>query len=107
MENKKQLVIIPPMSEALKKLNEVLQGITEDESVEISMIDDLKELTQFVASTGQCLILASNAKKCANFLQENKVILAKNHCKIILFTPKRYRPKLLSNLQKLVLLKVF
>ena len=101
MENKKQLVIIPPMSEALKKLNEVLQGITEDESVEISMIDDLKELTQFVASTGQCLILASNAKKCANFLQENKVILAKNHCKIILFTPKEIPAKTLVKFTKI------
>lgn len=101
MENKKQLIIIPPMSEALKKLNEVLEGISEDENVEISMIDDLKELTQFIATTGQCLILASNAKKCATFLQDNKAIIAKSHCKTILFTPKEIPAKTLIKFTKI------
>jgi len=101
MENKKQLIIIPPMSEALKKLNEVLEGISGDENVEISMIDDLKELSQFIATTGQCLILASNAKKCATFLQENKSMLAKGHCKTILFTPKEIPAKTLIKFTKI------
>lgn len=101
MENKKQLIIIPPMSEALKKLNEVLEGISVDENVEISMIDDLKELSQFIATTGQCLILASNAKKCATFLQDNKAILAKSHCKTILFTPKEIPAKTLIKFTKI------
>lgn len=101
MENKKQLIIIPPMSEALKKLNEVLEGISGDENVEISMIDDLKELSQFIATTGQCLILASNAKKCAMFLQDNKAMLAKNHCKTILFTPKEIPAKTLIKFTKI------
>lgn len=101
MENKKQLIIIPPMSEALKKLNEVLEGISEDENVEISMIDDLKELSQFIATTGQCLILASNAKKCATFLQDNRIMLAKSHCKTILFTPKEIPAKTLIKFTKI------
>lgn len=101
MENKKQLIIIPPMSEALKKLNEVLEGISGDENVEISMIDDLKELSQFIATTGQCLILASNAKKCATFLQDNKAMLAKSHCKTILFTPKEIPAKTLIKFTKI------
>lgn len=101
MENKKQLIIIPPMSEALKKLNEVLEGISVDENVEISIIDDLKELSQFIASTGQCLILASNAKKCATFLQDNKTILLKSHCKTILFTPKEIPAKTLIKFTKI------
>lgn len=101
MENKKQLIIIPPMSEALKKLNEVLEGISVDENVEISMIDDLKELSQFIATTGQCLILASNAKKCATFLQDNKAMLAKSHCKTILFTPKEIPAKTLIKFTKI------
>ncbi len=101
MENKKQLIVIPPMSEALKKLYQVLEGISGDENVEISMIDDLKELSQFVASTGQCLILASNAKKCATFLQDNKAMLAKNHCKTILFTPKEIPSKTLIKFTKI------
>ena len=53
MENKKQLIIIPPMSEALRKLHEVLDGITSDENVEITLIDDLRELSQFLGTTGQ------------------------------------------------------
>ncbi len=101
MENKKQLIIIPPMSEALKKLNEVLEGISGDENVEISMIDDLRELSQFIATTGQCLILASNAKKCATFLQDNKAMLAKHHCKTILFTPKEIPAKTLVKFTKI------
>ena len=101
MENKKQLIIIPPMSEALKKLNEVLEGISADENMEISIIDDLKELTQFLGTTGQCIILASNAKKCATFLQENKSILAKHHCKTILFTPKEIPMKTLTKFTKI------
>nr|BDT28154.1 hypothetical protein BHI3_16200 [Bacteriovorax sp. HI3] len=99
--NKKQLVIIPPMSEALKKLNEVLEGISTDENIEITLIDDLKELSQFIATTGQCLILASNAKKCATFLQDNRFTLAKNHCKTILFTPKEIPAKTMVKLAKI------
>lgn len=101
MENKKQLVIIPPLSEALKKLNDVLEGISGDENFEISIIDDLKELSQFVATTGQCLILVSNAKKCAAFLQDNKSTLAKSHCKTILFTPKEIPSKTLTKFTKI------
>lgn len=101
MENKKQLIIIPPMSEALKKLNEVLEGISADENVEISMIDDMKELSQFIATTGQCLILASNAKKCATFLQDNKALIAKSHSKTILFTPKEIPAKTLVKFTKI------
>ena len=101
MENKKQLIIIPPMSEALKKLHEVLEGISGDENMEITLVDDLKELSQFLGTTGQCLILASNAKKCATFLQENRFILAKHHCKTILFTPKEIPAKTLIKFTKI------
>lgn len=101
MENKKQLIIIPPMSEALKKLHEVLEGISGDENMEITLIDDLKELSQFLGTTGQCLILASNAKKCATFLQDNRFILAKHHCKTILFTPKEIPAKTLIKFTKI------
>ena len=101
MENKKQLIIIPPMSEALRKLHEVLEGITTDENVEITLVDDLKELSQFLGTTGQCLILVANAKKCATFLQENRFILAKHHCKTILLTPKEIPQKTLIKFTKI------
>ena len=101
MENKKQLIIIPPMSEAVKKLNEVLEGISADENMEITLIDDMKELAQFLGATGQCLILVSNAKKCATFLQENRFVLAKHHCKTILFTPKEIPIKTLTKFTKI------
>lgn len=100
MENKKQLIIIPPMSEALSKLNVVLESISADENMEITVIDDLKELSQFLGTTGQCLILASNAKKCATFLQDNKTLLLKFHCKTILFTPKEIPAKTLIKFTK-------
>lgn len=100
MESKKQLIIVPPMSEALKKLNEVLEGIAGDENIEISMIDDLKELGQVLANTGQCLILCSNAKKCATFLQENRFLISRYHTKTMLFTPKEIPAKTLVKFTK-------
>lgn len=101
MENKKQLVIVPPMSEPLQKLNEVLNGIAVDENIEISLIDDYKELSQFVGSAGQSLILFSNAKKCATFLQDNRFVIAKTHSKIILLTPKEIPTKTLIKFVKI------
>lgn len=101
MENKKQLVIVPPVSEPLKKLNEVLDTIASDENIEISLIDDLKELSQFIGSAGQSLVMFSNAKKCASFLQENKFVLAKTHSKVILLTPKEIPAKTLVKFVKL------
>ena len=101
MENKKQLIIIPPMSESLRKLHEVLEGIAEEENIEVSLIDDLRELSQFLSISGQCLIIASNAKKCATLLQENKAFLMKNNVKTILFTPKEIPAKTLVKFTKL------
>jgi hypothetical protein len=101
MENKKQLIIVPPLSEPFQKLNEVLLGIADDENIEISTIDDPKELSQVFGSSGQCLVAFSNAKKCATFLQENKFIIAKNHSKVILFTPKEIPAKTLVKFVKL------
>lgn len=101
MENRKQLIIIPPMSEPLQKLKEVLEGIANDENIEISIIDDLKELMQFVGSSGQCLIAFANAKKCATFLQENRFLIAKTHTKVILLTPKEIPAKTLIKFTKI------
>jgi hypothetical protein len=100
MEKKKQLIIVPPMSAALQKLHEVLDGISVDENIEISMIDDLKELGQVLASTGQCLILCSNPKKCATFLQENRFVISRFHSKTMLFTPKEIPAKTLVKFTK-------
>ena len=100
MENKKQLIIVPPMSEALKKLHEVLEGIAADENIEISLIDDLKELGQFIGSSGQCLILCANAKKCATFLQDNRFVISRSHSKTMLFTPKEIPAKTLIKFTK-------
>lgn len=101
MENKKQLVIVPPMSEPFQKLSEVLHGIADDENIDISMIDDPRELSQFIGSAGQSLISFSDAKRCALFLQENRFILAKTHSKVILLTPKLFPEKTLAKFVKL------
>ena len=101
MDNKKQLIIIPPMSDAVKKLHEVLEGISADENIEITLIDDLKELSQVLKISGQCMIIVSNAKKCAMFLQENRAFLMKNSCKTILFTPKEIPAKTLVKFTKI------
>lgn len=101
MDNKKQLIIVPPMSESFQKLNEVLQGIAAEENIEISIIDDPKELIQFMGTTGQSLVAFSNAKKCATFLQENRFVIAKTHSKVILLTPKEIPAKTLIKFVKI------
>jgi hypothetical protein len=101
MENKKQLIIIPPMSEPLKKLNEVLEAVANDENIEISIIDDQKELAQFLGSSSQCLLAFANPKKCATFLQDNKLIIARNHSKVILLTPEEIPAKTLMKFSKI------
>ena len=69
MENKKQVAVVAPMSLPLQKLVEVLESNAAEENFEISIVDDQKELMQFIGSSGQSLIIFSNAKKCASFLQ--------------------------------------
>ena len=101
MENKKQLVIVPPISQPLKKLNEVLDSIAIEENIEISLIDDYKELAQFIGSSGQCLVIFASAKKCATFLQENRVTILRTHSKVIILTPTEIPAKTLIKFNKI------
>lgn len=101
MENKKQFIIVPPMSEAVQKLNEVLQAVCEEENIEISIIEDERELSQFIGSSGQCLVAFSGAKLCAGFLQEHKNAVQRFHSKIILLTPKEIPANVLPKFMKL------
>ena len=98
---KKQFVIIPPMSATLQKLSVIMGDITEEENIEISIIDDIKEATQFLSATGQCLMIFSDAKKCATFLQTNKQLILKNRSKALLLVPKELPEKTLSKFVKI------
>lgn len=89
------------MSGPLQKLNEVLSAVASEENIEISIIENPKELSQFIGSAGQCLLAFSNAKTCAMFLQENRFLLAKNHSKVILLTPKEIPVKTLAKFTKI------
>ncbi len=106
MENKKALVIIPPYSEPLKKLGEILSTPEEAESIDIYVLEDLKEAGQLIPTLGQCLIVIANAKKCALFLQENRWAISKNHSKVILMTPKEIPQKTLMKFLKIGLTEV-
>lgn len=87
------------MSEPFKKLHAVLIEIADTEKIEISEIENAGDLNS-VISFGQSLIIFSNAKKCAIFLQENKSIIAKYHSKVILLVPKEVPGNLLAKLIK-------
>lgn len=87
MEAKKQFIIVPPMTEPLVKLNETYEAMAEAENLEITIIDDYLELSQYASFAGQCLIVFGNPKKCAHFLQENKILISKNKPKILLISP--------------------
>lgn len=106
MENKKALVIIPPYSEPLKKLGEILSSPEEAELIDIYVLEDLKEAGQLIPTLGQCLIVIANAKKCALFLQENRWAISKNHSKVILMTPKEIPQKTLMKFLKIGLTEV-
>lgn len=100
MENKKPLIIVPPMSEPMIKLKEILEGIAAEENIEIFTVEDAKEFTQLLGSGGQSLVMMSNAKLCATLLQENKSIISKHHTKVILLTPKEIPIKTLEKFRK-------
>lgn len=100
MENKKPLIIVPPMSEPMMKLKEILEGIAAEENIEIFTVEDAKEFTQLLGSGGQSLVMISNAKLCATLLQENKNIISKHHTKVILLTPKEIPIKTLEKFRK-------
>lgn len=99
MGNTKQLIIVPPMSETFQKLHEVLNEIADAEKIEISKINEAKALNEMMIS-GQCLVIFSNAKSCALFLQENKSHIAKFHSKVILLVPKEIPAKSLIKFLK-------
>jgi len=100
MENKKPLIIVPPMSEPMIKLKEILEGIATEENIEIFTVEDAKEFSQLLGSGGQSLVMMSNAKLCATLLQDNKAIITKNHTKVILLTPKEIPIKTLEKFRK-------
>lgn len=98
-ENRKQLIVVPPMSEALQKLNEVLVEIADAEKIEIKEIEEAKSLNRMMSS-GQSLVIFSNSKNCVLFLQENKFLIAKFRTKVILLVPKEMPGKLLIKFLK-------
>lgn len=98
-KNRKQLIIVPPMSEALRKLNEVLVEIADAEKIEIKEIEEAKSLNRMMSS-GQSLVIFSNSKNCVLFLQENKFLIAKFRTKVILLVPKEMPGKLLNKFLK-------
>lgn len=89
------------MSEPLQKLNEVLKAISNEENIDISIIENPDELAQFLGSSVQCLLAFSSAKLCATTLQENRFLLTMNHSKVILLTPKEIPAKTLAKFIKL------
>lgn len=88
------------MSEAFQKLHEVLVEIADVEKIEITKIEVEKDLSEIMSSC-QSLVIFSNAKNCALFLQENKSLVAKFHTKVILFVPKEIPGKMLAKFLKL------
>lgn len=101
MENKKPLIIVPPLSAPMQKLKEVLEGIAAEENIEIFTVEDAKEFGQLIGSGGQSLVMLSNAKLAANLLQENKALISRNHTKVILLTPKEIPQKTLLKFTKI------
>jgi|GEM_PF-1152613 len=101
MESKKPLIIVPPMSEPLQKLKEILEGIAVEENIDIMIVETANEFNRLVGSCGQALIIMSNAKTCATLLQDTKGAIAKNNTKVILLTPKEIPQKTLVKFTKI------
>ena len=99
MENTKHLIVVSPMSETLQKLYEVLIEIADDEKINITEIEEGRELNRLI-SLGQSLIIFSIDKHCDLFLQENKSLITKFHSKVILFIPKEIPAKVLAKFLK-------
>lgn len=97
----KSLLFIYPISEPLKSLMAVIDEIKEEENIEVFEIDDIGEVGQLVANLGQCLLLFSNAKKCARTLQGSKKYITKTKSKVLLLAQKEIPRNTLNKFVKI------
>ncbi len=100
MIEKRPLIFIHPLPEALKEFKELLEKTQEEELIEIYELDDLKEYAQLLPTVGLSITLISNTQKCARLLQENKDVLKKSKSKLILFSQSALPNDLLAKLTK-------
>ncbi len=100
MSNPKSLIFLAPLSQPFQDLKEAIGPHAKEDNIEIYVVDSLDEMLQLMATIGQCLVLASNARKCASMLQKCKPVNKKNENKILLLTKKTIPPKTLDKFIK-------
>lgn len=98
MQYEKPLIFIYPISDTLKNLKKAIES--SGQPIDIYEIEDLRELLQTIPALGQSLVLGSNAKKCAKFLQAGKKIIKKNETKVVIISQKQYPRKTVDKLMK-------
>lgn len=98
MQYEKPLIFIYPISDTLMNLKKAIEA--SGQPLDIYEIDDLRELLQTVPALGQSLVLGSNAKKCAKFLQAAKKLIKQYDTKVVIISQKQYPRKTVDKLMK-------
>jgi hypothetical protein len=97
----KPLIFVLPLSETMTKLKESIEGIAEDEKIEIYEVDELTEVAQLVPTIGQSLTIYGNPKKCAMALKQLRKVNARLNSKVLLLNQKKIPRKTLDKFSKI------
>lgn len=98
MQYEKPLIFIYPISDTLMNLKKAIEA--SGQPVDVYEIDDLRELLQTIPALGQSLVLGSNAKKCAKFLQAAKKLIKQYDTKLVIISQKQYPRRTVDKLMK-------
>jgi hypothetical protein len=100
-DEKRPLVFLGPLSETLTKLRDIITENADSEGIDVYEVEDLEEMNQLLPTLGQSLALISNPKKCAQVLQQNKVVYKKLGSKVIMLSPKPIPRRTLDKFMKI------
>ena len=99
-KDKKSLVFLTPLCETLVKLKEVIDETADADGIEVFEVEELEEMRHLLPSLGQCLMIASNPRKCAQALLMNKRAIKILQTKSILLSAKKIPNKTLDKFVK-------
>lgn len=99
----KPIIFVTPLSENLKKLKDTINS---DEAYSIYEVESASDYAQMAPAIGASLTISSDIKKLAKILSENKKLIKKFNCKVLLLHDQKLPLAVSQKLEKLGLNEV-
>lgn len=103
MAEGKPIIFITPLSENLMKLKDTINS---DEAYAIYEVDSAADYAQMAPAIGASLTISSDIKKLAKILSENKKLIKKFNCKVLLLHDTKLPLAVTQKLEKMGLNEV-